>query len=48
LVISAGKLRIKKYANEELFIKIQEEFEEALEEDSAEYRFTIDHLRTKY
>jgi hypothetical protein len=39
---------LKKHANEELFRKIQEEFEEALPEDSAEYRFTIDQLRAKY
>ena len=39
---------LKKHANEELFIKIQEEFEDASEEDSVEYRFTIDQLRTKY
>ena len=39
---------VKRHANEELFIKIQEEFEDASEEDSVEYRFTIDQLRTKY
>ena len=32
---------LKKHANEELFRKIQEEFEEALPEDSIENRFTL-------
>ena len=32
---------LKKHANEELLRKIQEEFEEALSEDSIEYRFTL-------
>lgn len=39
---------LKKHANEELFRNIREEFEEALPEDSVEYRFTIDKLRAKY
>ena len=39
---------LKKHANEELFRKIREEFEEALAEDSVAYRFTIDQLRSKY
>ena len=32
---------LKKHANEELFRRIQEEFEEALSQDSIEYRFTL-------
>ena len=39
---------LKKHANEELFRKIREEFEEALAEDSVACRFTIDQLRAKY
>ena len=39
---------LKKHANEQLFLKIQEEFGDAFEEDSVEYRFTIEQLRTKY
>lgn len=39
---------LKKYANEELFINIREEFEEALPYDSVDYTFTTDQLRVKY